>query len=50
MKKLTVYEALELKLGRSPTNAEIKEDIKRILTETAIELAAEGKLQFQRRK
>ena len=49
MLKPTIYEALALKLGRIPTNAEIKADVERIKTEVLIELASKGKLRFQRR-
>lgn len=33
MKKPTIYEALREKLGREPTNAELKADVQRILRE-----------------
>jgi hypothetical protein len=49
MIKPTIYEALALKLGRIPTNAELKADVERIKTEVLIELASKGKLPFQRR-
>lgn len=49
MHKPTIYEALALKLGRTPTNAELKADVERIKTEALIELASKGKLSFQRR-
>ena len=49
MIRLTIYEALKLKLGRNPTNAEIKADVKRILTEALIERAEAGKLAHQRK-
>lgn len=32
-RKPTIYEALKAKLGREPTNAEVKADVKRILEE-----------------
>lgn len=48
MSKLTIYAALVLKLGRTPTNAEIKADVERIKAEAIQELAAKGKLRFQR--
>ena len=35
MHKATIYEALEAKLGRTPTNAELKAEVERIKTETA---------------
>jgi hypothetical protein len=47
---MTIYAALVTKLGRPPTNAELKADVERIKTETTQELAAAGKLRFQRRK
>lgn len=46
--KPTIYQALADKLGRIPTNAEIKADIQRILSEGLIELAEKGKLRHQR--
>lgn len=30
---LTIYQALTLKLGRTPTDAEVKADVKRIIHE-----------------
>jgi hypothetical protein len=48
MHKPTIYEALAAKLGRVPTNAELKADVERIKTEAVQELAAKGKLRFQR--
>jgi hypothetical protein len=48
-RKPTIYEALRDKLGREPTNAEIKADVKRILEDGLIELASKGKLRHQRR-
>lgn len=44
----TIYDVLALKLGCPPTNAEIKADIDRILTEGRRELAEGGKLRHQR--
>ncbi len=49
VRKPTIYEALYAKLGREPTNAELKADVKRILTEALIERAEQGKLKHQRR-
>ena len=46
---MTIYEALRQKLGREPTNAELKKDVKRILDEGLVDLAAKGKLPHQRR-
>lgn len=54
MRKPTIYEALRTKLGREPTNAEVKADVSRILREahdeSAQERAASGKLWFQRKR
>lgn len=49
MRKPTIYEALAIKLGRVPTNAELKADVKRILEEGLVELASKGRLSFQRK-
>lgn len=49
MRKPTIFEALQTKLGRIPTNAEIKADIQRILREGLEELATKGKLRYQRK-
>jgi len=46
----TIYQALADKLGRTPTNAELKADVERIKIEALVELAGKGKLKFQRRK
>ena len=45
----TIYQALKRKLGREPTHAEIKADVKRILGESLVERAAAGKLPHQRK-
>ncbi len=50
MRKPTIYEALCAKLGREPTNAEIKADIARIFSEGRVELAMKGKLPHQRKR
>jgi hypothetical protein len=50
MRKPTIYEALKAKLGREPTNAELKADVKRILNEALIERAEAGKLSHQRKR
>lgn len=47
--KPTIYQALVIKLGRIPTNAELKADVERIKESALQELAAKGKLSFQRR-
>lgn len=48
MRKPTIYEALAEKLGRVPTNAELKAEVERIKTDAVVELASKGKLRFQR--
>lgn len=50
MRKPTIYEALRQKLGRAPTNAELKADVQRILTEATQDQASRGRLKHQRRK
>ena len=50
MRKPTIYEALRDKLGREPTNTELKADWDRILDEGLQELAAAGKLKHQKRR
>lgn len=47
-RKPTIYEALRAKLGREPSHRELVDDVKRILDEVTQELAAQGKLRFQR--
>lgn len=47
--KPTIYQALAAKLGRVPTNAEVRADVERIKTEALIELASKGKLAHQKR-
>lgn len=47
MRKPTIYEALMVKLGRVPSNAELKTEVTRIKTEVLIDLASKGKLKFQ---
>lgn len=49
MIRMTIYEALRQKLGRVPTNAEIKADVERIKTEALVELSTQGRLPHQRR-
>lgn len=44
MRKPTIYEALVAKLGRTPTNAELKADVERIKREAIQDLAPKGKL------
>lgn len=46
----TIYQALAAKLGRTPTNDELKADVKRILTEALVDTATKGKLKHQRKR
>lgn len=46
---MTIYEALKAKLGREPTNDEIKADVDRIKREALEDAAAAGKLSWQRK-
>lgn len=48
MRKPTIYEALVTKLGRAPTNAELKAEVERIKSDGLRELAAQGRLRHQR--
>lgn len=48
-RKPTIYEALKMKLGREPTNAELRADVERIKEEGLIEIASKGKLRHQRK-
>lgn len=48
MIKPTIYKALRDKLGREPTNAELKAEVDRIKQEALVGLAEKGKLSFQR--
>jgi hypothetical protein len=50
MRKPTIYEVLKLKLGREPTHNELVADVRRILSETTVELATAGKLPHQRKR
>lgn len=49
MRKPTIYEALRGKLGREPSNAELRADVRRILDQGLIEMAEAGKLAHQKR-
>lgn len=49
MRKPTIYEALRSKLGREPTNAELKQDVERIKKDVIMDLASQGKLKHQRK-
>jgi hypothetical protein len=47
---VTIHDALAAKLGRKPTNAELKAEMARIREEGIIEAAMTGKLAHQRRR
>ncbi len=44
----TIWNRLAAKLGREPTNAEAAAEVKRIMSEVTVDLAANGKLRHQR--
>ena len=50
MHKPTIYEALREKLGREPTRAELKAEVRRIGDEALVQLASAGKLRHQRKR
>lgn len=51
MRKPTIWENLVKKLGRDPTNAECRDECRRIIAEGVAEArATQGKLRHQRRK
>jgi len=50
MRQPTIYEALETKLGRVPTNAELRADVDRIIREAHEQVASAGKLPYQRKR
>jgi hypothetical protein len=47
--KTTIYEVLKAKLGREPSHAELCADVSRILNESMVERAEQGKLRHQRK-
>jgi hypothetical protein len=49
-RKPTIYEALWEKLGRMPTNDELRADVERIKTSALVETATRGKLRHQQRR
>jgi hypothetical protein len=49
-KQMTIYAALKMRLGREPTNAELRAEVQRIKTEALVETAMKGKLSHQRRR
>jgi hypothetical protein len=46
----SIYSKLAAKLGRQPTNAELKADWNRILEEGMVKRAGKGQLRHQRRR
>ncbi len=50
MLRESIASALARKLGREPTLAELKAEVKRILEESLAERAEAGKLSFQRKR
>ncbi len=46
----TIANKLAARLGREPTNEELREEVRRILNDGLVELAGRGKLPHQRRK
>jgi len=48
--KPTIYEALTAKLGRTPTNAELKAEVGRIKADGLREAAQRGQLNHQRKR
>jgi hypothetical protein len=46
----TIWNVLARKLGREPTNAEVKAELDRITSEVMIDMAGKGKLRHQRRR
>ena len=44
----TIWNRLATKLGRQPTHAEACAEVRRIMSETQVELAGRGALPFQR--
>lgn len=48
--KPTIYTALRDKIGREPSYVELNDEVKRILAEGAVDMAARGKLPHQRKR
>lgn len=46
----TIWNKLAARLGREPTNEEARAEIARILTETRVTLAEQGRLPHQRKR
>lgn len=47
---MTIYEALKAKLGREPTDAELRADVERIKREALEDTATAGNLHWQRKR
>ena len=45
----TIWNRLAARLGRQPTNAEARDEVKRILTEALADRATAGQMRHQRR-
>jgi hypothetical protein len=45
----TIHNRLKARLGREPTNEELREEVRRILSEVECERAERGKMRHQRR-
>ena len=43
----TIHNKLKTKLGREPTNRELEDRVKEILTSVTVDLAGKGKLKMQ---
>lgn len=46
----TIWNKLAARLGREPTNAEVAAEVRRILDESNVLLAARGRLPHQRKR
>jgi hypothetical protein len=46
----TIHNRLKARLGREPTNAELRDEVRRILSESTCERAEQGKMRHQRRR
>lgn len=45
----SIYSVLAAKLGRAPTDSELRADVQRIRDSVLVDMAAAGKLQHQRK-
>lgn len=45
----TIWNRLAARLGRQPTNDEVRTEVRRIMSEATVDLADAGKLPFQRK-